>query len=167
MSACLIDLLMPLTARERLLLACAAVVALMGLGFGLLAPLHEHRQRAASQLDEARALEQWITARVAQKQALNQGNIALPATPIGISGIGNSLVKSHLRGPLSALSAQQGGAIDLRFDRVDFIQLGQWLNSVHPQWGYRIDGFRLEALEGANEAGRVAAWITLTPRMAP
>lgn len=163
MSAKLIDLLLRLTRRERRLLGGAGLMILLAVGFGLLLPLQERHQQAKTQLAELRALEQWIIARIAEKQGLNQGNIAISQTPIGTSGIEAGLIEAHLRQPLSALSAQEGGAIDLRFDRVDFIQLGQWLRTAHPAWGYRIDSFRLEALEGEAAAGRVAAWISLSP----
>lgn len=163
MTTRLIDLLLPLTRRERWLLGGAGLVILLAIGFGLLMPLQDRHQQARTQLAELRALEQWIMARIGEKQGLTQGNTEISQAPIGTSGIEAGLIEAHLRQPLSALSAQEGGAIDLRFDRVDFIQLGQWLRTAHPAWGYRIDSFRLEALEGAAAAGRVAAWISLSP----
>ncbi|MEP2716395.1 type II secretion system protein GspM [Pseudophaeobacter sp.] len=158
-----LDLLLRLSPRERLLLACAGLVILLGLGFGLLLPLQERRLQAETRLAEAQALEQWIAAQIREKQSLNIGKPATPADPIGTSGVERGLIEARLRPALSALSTQGDGAIDLRFDRVDFIQLGTWLSAAHPGWGYQIDSFRLEALPELQDAGRVAAWISLIP----
>jgi type II secretory pathway component PulM len=163
MSGRLIDLLLRLTARERLLLGSALLVILLGLGFGLLLPLQEHRLNAEARLAEAQALELWIAERIAEKQSLNQDNGPVAQDPIGPSGVEAGLISARLRPALTSLSTQADGALDLRFDRVDFTQLGQWLMTAHPAWGYRIDSFRLEALEGETQSGRVAAWISLSP----
>lgn len=159
----LIDLLLGLSARERLLLATAAVVILLGLGFGLLLPLQERRLRAEARLGEAQALELWIAEQIVEKQSLNRGISPVPQAPIGTSGVERGLITARLRPALTSLTTTGDGAIDLRFDQVDFTQLGYWLNAAHPDWGYEIASFRLEALEGETQAGRVAAWISLLP----
>ena len=163
MSGRLIDLLLGLSTRERLLLATAAVVILMGLGFGLLLPLQERRLRAEARLGEAQALELWIVERIVEKQSLTRRIDPPPQAPIGTSGVERGLIAARLRPALTSLTTTGDGAIDLRFDQVDFTQLGHWLNAAHPTWGYEIASFRLEALEGETQAGRVAAWINLLP----
>lgn len=163
MNGRLIDLLLGLSARERLLLATAALVILLGLGFGLLLPLQERRLRAEARLGEAQALELWIAERIVEKQSLNRGISPVPQAPIGTSGVERGLITARLRPALTSLTTTGDGAIDLRFDQVDFTQLGHWLNAAHPTWGYEIASFRLEALEGEAQAGRVAAWISLSP----
>lgn len=176
MSLRLIDYLLSLSQRERLLLGLAALVAVLGLGLGLLLPLQERRHRAETTLTEALALEVWLRERIAEKQSLNgafevkslgQALRQPLGQPIGTSGIEQGLISARLRPALSALAAQADGVIELRFDRVDFTGLANWISSSHPAWGYRLDSFRLEALEGAENAGRIAAWITLTPTRDP
>lgn len=159
----LIDLLLRLSPRERALLAVAGLVAVLGIGFGLLLPLQERRLAAELALQDAQALEAWVAARVVEKQALKGEDSVTPQDPIGSSGIEQGLINARLRVALSALSTTGDGGIDLRFERVDFIQLAQWLSQAHPGWGYHIDSFRLEALDAAADAGRVAAWISLSP----
>lgn len=163
MIASALDLLLRLSPRERLLLALSLPVLLLGLGFALLLPLQERRLAAERGLQDALALEAWIAERVVEKQALNQGNPIIPAQPIGTHGLEQGLIEARLRPALSALSTEADGIIDLRFDRVDFLQLAQWLSAAHPEWGYRIDSFRLEALAAPEDAGRIAAWISLSP----
>ena len=163
MSGSLIDLLLKRSPRERILLGAAGLVILLGLGFGLLLPLHHDRLRAETQLAELRALEMWIAERIDEKQSLTSRVSPVPQVPIGTSGVERGLIAARLRPALTSLATQGDGRIDLRFDRVDFAQLGQWLSAAHPGWGYRIDSFRLEALEGDASSGRVGAWISLSP----
>lgn len=172
MTGQLIDFLLTRSARERLLLGTALLVILLGLGFGLLMPLHARRLRAEAQLGEAQALELWIADRIVEKQSLTRAFDPVPQAPIGTSGVERGLIAARLRPALTSLSTQGDGRIDLRFDQVDFAQLGAWLSAAHPGWGYRIDSFRLEALQGDGGAeggsghisGRVAAWISLSPQ---
>jgi len=176
MTGQLIDFLLTRSARERILLGAALLVILLGLGFGLLMPLHEHRLRAQAQLGEAQALELWIADRIVEKQSLTRAFDPGSQAPIGTSGVERGLIAARLRPALTSLSTQSDGSIDLRFDQVDFAQLGAWLSAAHPGWGYRIDSFRLEALppdsgveggaEGGSDrlSGRVAAWISLSPQ---
>lgn len=176
MSARLIDLLLPLSSRERGLLGLAALVLVLGLGFGLLLPLQDHRKAAEISLQEARALELWVAERVYEKKALiremsekfNTPTQTEPTRAIGPSGVEQALISAHLRPSLSALATSEDEGLDLRFDRVDFIKLTTWLSSNHPSWGYQIDNLRLEVLkdlDGAPEReGKVAAWISLAPQ---
>ena len=120
----------------------------------------------------AQALELWIADRIVEKQSLTRAFDPVPQAPIGTSGVERGLIAARLRPALTSLSTQGDGRIDLRFDQVDFAQLGAWLSAAHPGWGYRIDSFRLEALQGDGGAeggsghisGRVAAWISLSPQ---
>lgn len=172
MSTRLIDLLLALTARERWLLTCGALVLVLGLGYGVLLPLQTARHQAEARLENAHALETWIIARAQEKQSLTQGNsvsLAIePLVPIGTSAVEQGLITARLRPALSALSTQGDGEIDLRFDQVDFIRLATWLSDAHPEWGYQISSIRLEApqevLDNPDRAtGQVTAWITLSP----
>ena len=161
MSSRLLDFLLGLTPRERLLLGLTGLVLGLGLGFGLLLPLHEQRLHRETQLQEVQALERWIAERIAEKQSLNRSVDPVSQAPIGTSGIERGLIAARLRPALTSLASQSDGGLDLRFERVDFSQLGRWLAAAHPGWGYEITRFRLEALEG--DPGRVAAWLSLAP----
>ena len=137
-----------------------------------LVPHIVRRLRAEAQLGEAQALELWIADRIVEKQSLTRAFDPVPQAPIGTSGVERGLIAARLRPALTSLATQGDGRIDLRFDQVDFAQLGAWLSAAHPGWGYRIDSFRLEALQGDGGAeggsghisGRVAAWISLSPQ---
>lgn len=163
MSARLIDLLLGLSSRERRLLA-ALVLAVLPLAavFALLLPLQERRAAAAAALEEAQALQLWVQQRSAEKAALAQpGRVPEPTgAPAGLSGLEQGLIAAGLRPALSELGTEAGGGVVLRFDSVDFTRLANWLSAAHPGWGYDIESFRFDAVDGP---GRVAAWITLAP----
>lgn len=165
MTARLIDMLLRLSGRERMLLAIAALLLPLSLGVSLLLPLQEQHAAARTARSDAEALQAWILARIDEKQALKRdaaGHTRAPVgAPIGTSGIEQALIESRLRPALSALSAAASGDIDLRFDRVDFQALARWLTAMHPSWGYTLDSFRMEALE--EDPGYIAAWISLSP----
>lgn len=61
---------------------------------------------------------------------------------------------------MTELAARAEGAIELRFDDVDFTALADWLSRMEPLWGYRIETFRFEALD---VPARVAATLRLLP----
>lgn len=161
MTARLIDALLRLSGRERMLLALTAALVPLGVGMALLLPLQDQRIAAHTARAEARDLQTWVMARIDEKQSLTRAIPALSQSPIGTSGVEQSLIAARLRPALSALSAEAGGTIDLRFDTVDFVALANWLSDMHPGWGYDITSLRLEAQEDA--PGRIAAWITLRP----
>lgn len=155
-------LLLPLSRRERLLLAALGLAVLpLAIGFLLLLPLHERRQAAAAAQAEAIALQAWAAERLAEKQALDRSAPPAPGAPAGLSGIEQKLVAAGLRRQLSGLGSGAGDTLELRFASIGFDELGAFLMGAHPAWGYRLRSFRFEALE---TPGQVAAWITLEPQ---
>lgn len=160
MTARLIDLLLPLSRRERGLLGLAVLILLLGVGVGGLLPLQEARQEAAVARQEARDLQAWVSARIVEKQSLKRAETPIVSKPIGLSGIEQGLVSARLRPAVSELVRQEDGGVTLRFDEVDFLRLARWLSNAHPAWSYQIAQFRLEALD---TPGQVAAWLTLSP----
>ncbi|THD76796.1 hypothetical protein E7681_02860 [Thalassobius vesicularis] len=162
MSARLIDLLLPLSARERLLLGLAVLVILpLAVVFGVLLPLMQARQEAVAAQSDAVALNVWVQDRIAEKTVLERLPVQTIGAPVGSTAIEQGLIDARLRQDVSALGAQSGGVIELRFDRVDFVRLANWLSVQHPGWGYTIDSYRFEAID---EPGKVAASILLSPR---
>lgn len=161
MSTWLISALLQRSRRERWLLGLLALVGLPALVvFGLLLPLHEARQAAARDLQEARALLSWVTARSAEQSRLSPPAAVAPRAPIGMSGLEQSLLDSNLRHRVSQLSARSEGGIALRFDAVPFTGLMDWLSRQEPGWGYRIADLRITR---SAESGIVAAALTLQP----
>ncbi|MFW2541360.1 type II secretion system protein GspM [Primorskyibacter sp. 2E107] len=162
MSARLLDMLLRLSPRERSLLGLMAGVALpLGIGFALLLPLAEARQKAEAAQVEALALQGWVTTRAAEAQGLTRTERREERfEPIGLSGIEEGLIAANLRGALTSIGTESGGVIALRFDSVDFIRLASWLSSAHPEWGYRFQTLRLEDI---GQPSRVLARIALSP----
>ena len=161
MSTRLIDLLLRLAPRERLLLGLLVFAVLpLAVVFGLLLPLHERRIGADRSEAEALALQDWVAARIAEIPA-EAGVAPETGPPIGSGGIEQSLIKAGLRGAVSALATRAGDEVELSFEEVPFVPLAGWLSRMDPGWGYRIGSLRLEALE---RPGLVAARLTLSPR---
>ena len=166
MSDRLIDLLLRLSARERVLLALLGAVLLpAALWLGVVSPLQERHQAAQSSLAQAQALGDWVVARAGEYDQIAQtvsGAAGLgPQPPIGISGLEQSLVQVGLREATAALAGQADGRIELRFDVVAFTRLADWLSASDPGWGYDIEAFWLERLE---TPGMVSADLTLRPQ---
>ena len=158
----MIDLLVKCAPRERLLLGTLIFAVLpVALALGVLLPLHERRQQVAQAEAEARALFEWVAARVEDRQAFDLRPEHAPAAPIGSSGIEQGLIAAGLRETVSELGSRSGGVVDLRFDDVDFAALANWLSQQAPGWGYTIESFRFEALE---TPARVSARLTLRPQ---
>ena len=162
MTARLINLLLSLSPRERGLLGLAVFVVLpLAVVFGLLLPLRDGHRAAVSAQSDALALQDWVLERIAEKSQLAQTPMQAVGDPIGSAGIEQSLIAVQLRRDVSALGAQADGAIELRFDKVNFLPLANWLSASHPGWGYAIDSFRFEA---PDQPGKVAAALLLTPQ---
>lgn len=158
----MIGLLLRRSPRERGLLALLFGLALpAALVFGLLLPLAERRAAAAAALQQDRALHAWVTARVAEKRALQAGGQTGPRTPVGLSGLEQSLIAANLRAAVRTLANRPGGGVELGFDAVPFAALIDWLSASDPGWGYDIAELRL--LRGA-EPGLVAADLRLEPQ---
>ncbi|WP_299421821.1 type II secretion system protein GspM [uncultured Shimia sp.] len=162
MSDRLLEFLLQLTRREKVLLASlAGIVAPLALVFGLLMPLQERRQAAEQIQRDAVALQRWVTRQARELTILTQ---AAPqpeiGDPIGSGGIEQGLIAAQLRRSVTVLDADGADGIELQFERVDFLKLASWLRSAHPDWGYDIVAFRLEATE---EPGVVSTWLDLRP----
>ncbi|MBW4982876.1 type II secretion system protein M [Mameliella sp. CS4] len=160
MTGRMVERLLRLTGRERLLLGVMALVLLLGAGVGLLWPLAERRAASAAALEEARALSAWVAARAEDARVLRSAAGPGPAEPIGLAAVQRSLEGAGLSGNVATLSARQGGGIEMRFEAVSFDLLIGWLTQVEPVWGYRFAGFRLD--RGA-EPGLVDARIEVVP----
>ena len=167
MSGRLIDILLRLAPRERLLLGLlVAVVLPLGLMFGILMPLADQRQAAARDLAEARALSAWVAARRAEMQALappaDAGGAALgPRAPVGLSALEKSLISAFLRDPVTSLANRADGGIELRFDAVAFQEFMAWLSSQDPEWGYDITTLRIAK---SDQPGIVSVDMRLKPQ---
>lgn len=163
MSDRLIDLLLRLAPRERMLLGLLAGLVLpVALALGWLWPLHEERQAAQGQLREARALDAWVLDRrdeIAQiAQPVETGG-EIPSA-VGASALEQSLIARNLRDKLRALETRDEGEIDLRFDAVKFTELMRWIDAEDPDWGYNIAVLSLERTE---RDALVGARLTLVP----
>ncbi len=162
MSEPLIDLLLRLAPRERLLLALLFLLVLpLAAWLIWLAPLADRRTDAALALKDARALNLWVRQRAADQALLTQTGGLGPQSPIGTSGIEQSLIAARLRDRISELTNQSGGVVELRFETVPFEDLINWLAESDPGWGYDIDNFRIER---SDEPGIVFATLTLSPQ---
>jgi general secretion pathway protein M len=160
MTRALVDRLLRLTGRERLLLLVMALVLLGGLAAGLLAPLGDRRAAAEAALTEARALQVWVDARAIEAQMLRAASGPGPVTPIGLAGVQRSLEQAGLIEQVATLSARRGDGIEMRFEQVPFDRLIGWVTQVEPIWGYRFAAFRIE--QGA-EPGLVVAQFDVLP----
>ena len=162
MRARLIDALVRLAPRERILLGILCLAILPGaLWIAVLEPLAARRAEAAAALSEARALHVWVQARGAEMAALEQADNAGPRAAVGLSGLEQSLISGGLRDAVAGLANAGDGAIELRFEAVDFTALMAWLSAQDPGWGYDITAFRIAQTEAP---GRVAAELRLRPQ---
>lgn len=162
MSARLIDMLLRLAPRERLLLALLVLIILpVGLVLGILMPLQDARETALSERTQAVALNLWVQERVGEAQILKQSPRTGPRIVVGTSEIEQDLIGAGLRDAISELSSDSDGVVALRFDNVRFTQLAGWLSGLNPNWGYDISMFRFEATE---TPANVAATLTLVPQ---
>ncbi|KAB2540619.1 hypothetical protein AL035_16735 [Salipiger aestuarii] len=156
----MIDLLLRLAPRERMLLAVAALLVLPAtLGLGVLLPLADRRAAAEQALNDAVALDQWVRDRLAEQAAMPRLAHRENA-PVGTAGIEKGLIAGGLRGEVSTLVTGADGRIEMVFDAVDFLRLGGWLGAQAPHWGYDIQSFRIEATD---TPGVVTARLSLTP----
>ena len=159
----LIALLLGLSRRERWLLAGLFGLALpLAIVFLAIMPLAQSLNDARQDLEEASKLHQWVALRAAEMARLKE---LTPTTKtpvrhaaIGISGIEDSLRQMGLRGAVSRLAKRDGETVELRFDRVDFRQLTDWLEATEPRWGYALQAFRFEP---GDTAGLVSADLLL------
>ncbi len=158
-----IDMLGKLSGRERWLLAllCGGVVPL-ALWFTWLAPLASARVAALSNLQEARQVSLWVSDRAAEKTLFRAPVASGKRTPIGASGLEQSLIDGNLRDRLSALSDRGDGRLELHFDEIEFTELILWLGASDLQWGYDIASFRFER---TNRPGVISASLMLEPRL--
>lgn len=156
----IVEHLLRLSGRERLLLALMLLVAAVGLGAGLLWPLAERRAAAETALAEARALELWVAARSEEAAMLRAAAGPGPVAPIGLAAVQRSLEQARLIDSVETLSAFRGDGIELRLDAVGFDRLIAWVTQVEPVWGYRFASFRIER---GPEPGLVNARFEVLP----
>ncbi len=157
-----LDFLVDLSGRERALLVLLFFVALPVLiYFGALAPLKDQRDVALAELNDSAALLNWVAARGEEGERLKLVNEDAAPPPIGVSGVERSLLNANLRDAVSELSRRNDNEIELRFDAVPFVKLGDWLNAARLSWGYRIADFQIER---GPEPGLVSAAFKLVPQ---
>lgn len=160
MTSRLVFFLLGLSARERLLLALLVLVALpLGLWLGLVQPMSRARDAARADLAEALELRHWLRERTQEAGRLAQAGQGGRTPPIGIVGLEQSLIGAGLRDRLTELTRRGGDAIEMRFDAVPFVALGDWITGASLDWGYEITALRIRR---GTEAGLVAAQFTLT-----
>ncbi len=162
MSGRILDFLLTLTRRERVLLALlVGLVAPVTVVFLVILPLQDRRQAAEQAQLEALALQRWVADQSGEMAVLSRvAPRETIAAPIGSGGIEQGLIAAQLRRSVTALDADGEDGVEVQFDRVDFLKLAAWLRSAHPEWGYEIVAFRLEATE---EPGVVSTWLDLRP----
>lgn len=160
MTGRLVERLLRLTGRERVLLLLMTLVLACGAAAGLLWPLQERRAAAQAALTEARALDAWITARVEDADLLRSASGPGPTAPIGLAAVQRSLEGAGLIQTVSTLSVRRGDGIEMRFEAVSFDRMIAWLSQVEPLWGYRFAAFRIER---GPEEGLVTAVIEVVP----
>ncbi|MFK7940738.1 MAG: type II secretion system protein GspM [Roseovarius sp.] len=162
MSERVIDFLVRLAPRERLLLGVLGLVVVpAAVVLGWLWPLHEARQTAEAELVETRALDAWVMERQAEKAGLSlpSDGREVPEA-IGVSALEQSLISSNLRPFMGGLETRDDGEIALRFDEVNFVDLMRWMDRQDPEWGYRIAALRIER---GDRSAYVEARLTLVP----
>ncbi|WP_420568732.1 type II secretion system protein GspM [Thalassovita sp.] len=162
MSDRLIALLLPLSPRERMLIAlCVGVVLPLAIIFGLLLPMAEGRKAAERAHVQAQALHLWVQDRAAEAGSLTPVATQPDGPALSLAGIEQSLIDAKLRDQVTALSARSNGGVELVFDQVDFVRFATWLSSSHPGWGYALDSYRTERTDTPS---KVAASLILSPR---
>ena len=162
MSNRLIDLLLSLSPRERLLIGVVTFFILpLAVVFGLLLPMVETRKQAEQAHIQALALQSWVRDRANQAATLTPAPSQRVGQPLGLAGLEQSLIQANLREDVTALSARGNDGIALTFDQVDFLRFTTWLAGQHPQWGYVLDSYRIEATETASV---ISVTLILSPR---
>lgn len=151
-----------LSPRERwLLTALFGLILPLAVVFLLILPLSDATEAARVELRNAKSLQNWVAARVAEDarlRARQPDQSALPTAAIGISGIEESLNRAGLLS-VARLAGGDDGAVELRFEAVEFQVLTAWLTQTTPGWGYLITSFRFDA---AGRAGQVNAEFLLS-----
>ena len=162
MSGRLIDVLLRLAPRERVLLGVLLLVSLgVGIGYGIVWPLAEDRRAAQSDLLQTLALDAWVVERSEELAGLDRpAAVAKAEGPVGASAIEQGLIERQMRANLSRLETREGGEIAMRFDLVPFTEFMRWLDAVDPVWGYEIEQLRIERTD---RPAMVEARLTLVP----
>ncbi|WP_204115949.1 type II secretion system protein GspM [Shimia biformata] len=163
MTSRLIEMLLRLAPRERLLLAALVLVVLpLALALAWIEPLAARHAAAETARSEALALRQWVAGRAADHATRAPATASHPKMPpIGLGGVEESLVAAGLRDAVADLGAGADGGIELRFAAVEFTALMRWLSEADPRWGYEIIDFRIEA---SDTEGLVEALFRLEPQ---
>ena len=161
MTRFLVEQLLRLSGRERVLLALMLMVGAVGLGAGLLLPLADRRAAAERALVEARALDLWVSARSEEAALIRDAAGPGPVAAIGLAAVQRSLEDAGLIGQVETLSAYRGDGIEMRLEAVSFDRLIAWVTQIEPLWGYRFAAFRIEK---GPEPGLVNARFEVVPK---
>lgn len=162
MSDRLINLLLTLSARERLLIGIVVFFALpLAVVFVVLLPMVETRKHAEQAHIQALALQSWVQDRATQAADLVPATSQQIGPPLGLAGLEQSLIESNLRRAVTSLSARSNDGVELIFDKVDFLRFTTWLAGQHPEWGYALDSYRMEATD---TPASISVSLILSPR---
>ena len=113
MSGRLIDFLLRLAPRERVLLGLLVIVLLVvGIGYGAVWPLAEERRAAREELLQSLAVDAWVLERREELAGLDQAASTVEIQdPVGASAVEQGLINRQLRSSLSRLETRDGGEI--------------------------------------------------------
>lgn len=148
MTARLMQILVGLSRRERLLVAFLVFLAVpLALWQGVALPLQTRQEAARAAVAEAEALRSWLSERQAELAQLPAPG---PATsdsptrpPAGMGALEAGLTNAGLRQALVTQTNPSGTSVSLRFEGVAFAQLMPWLDGLERRLGYRLDSLRL------------------------
>jgi type II secretory pathway component PulM len=158
--------LIGLSRRERLLVLLMVLLAVpAALWLAVAEPLLASRDAARTAVAEAEDLRAWVVARRAELAALPNPEANDSATaPVGLAGIEARLQSAGLTPAGTGGAVQLGDAgqdgVSLRFERVDFALLMDWLTGVEAEAGYRVATLTLAA---GDIPGQVGADLRLEP----
>jgi len=138
-----------LSERERLLLLLLGLIVVpLAVIFLAVIPLIDARDAARGRAESATAMLDWVADQVRALPAETAAVVESDSTvdPIGISDLEESLVNWGLRENVSLLSNRVEGGVDLALDAARFDDLGNWLLTMMPDWGYQVTAFRIETV---------------------
>ncbi len=127
--------------RERILVAVAAVLVTLTVFYlALWEPLHQDHQRLQRQVEEQRALLQWMQQRAAEVRAL-RGSTAPAEKSRGDSLLGvidRTARTAKLKGKVSRIEPDGERRVRVWLDGVDFDALARWLDRLRKKHGLRV-----------------------------
>jgi type II secretory pathway component PulM len=133
-------------ARERGLLAGLCVFVLpVAAVFLLILPSMKSLENTKKVVLDARTEKAWVT-----QQRLNFGGLGVsgPAReavdPVGLAGLEELLRNAGLHQSVGRMSNRDAGAVEIKFEQVEFEQLARWVASNQSSWGYDIQTYRID-----------------------